>query len=204
MIMAGRDRRRQIIEAAIQLLRERPFREVTVDHVAERAGVTRGLVLYYFQTRDNLFLETAVEYLDQVREIFGPPPAEPGGDWIIGEIDTFLELAERDPVIFDSSLNAMGVVAGVSEVLNEMTAFTASRVAAALGAPPDHPLLNAVLQAWGRSCADLAVGAARARLADRDRLRAVILGHLRGAVAAVVDGDPELSLDLPAASFASR
>jgi hypothetical protein len=98
----------------------------------------------------------------------------------------------------------MGVVAGVSEVLNEMTAFTASRVAAALGAPPDHPLLNAVLQAWGRSCADLAVRAARARLADRDRLRAVILGHLRGAVAAVVDGDPELSLDLPAASFASR
>ena len=60
---AGRRRRRtpeaaqrEIIAAAEQLLRERPFRELTVDEVMRRTGLSRPSFYVYFKDRHELVL----------------------------------------------------------------------------------------------------------------------------------------------------
>src|SRR3954452_15850225 len=59
----GRRRRRspevaeqEIIEAAEHLLRERPFRELTVDEVMRRTGLSRPSFYVYFKDRHELVL----------------------------------------------------------------------------------------------------------------------------------------------------
>jgi AcrR family transcriptional regulator len=48
--------RREIIEAAERLLRERPFRELTVDEVMRRTGLSRPSFYVYFKDRHELVL----------------------------------------------------------------------------------------------------------------------------------------------------
>ena len=47
---------REIVEAAEALLRERPFRELTVDEVMRRTGLSRPSFYVYFKDRHELVL----------------------------------------------------------------------------------------------------------------------------------------------------
>jgi TetR/AcrR family transcriptional regulator, transcriptional repressor of bet genes len=51
-------RRAQVIEATIQSLAERGFSRTTLTDVAARAGISHGLVLFHFRSKENLLEET--------------------------------------------------------------------------------------------------------------------------------------------------
>lgn len=50
-------RRGQMLAAALEVIAERGFPETRISDVAERAGVSSALVIYYFKTKDNLLAE---------------------------------------------------------------------------------------------------------------------------------------------------
>jgi len=65
----SRDARRvQVIEATIETLAERGYARTTVTDVARRAGISHGLVLFHFDSKEGLLTETlrslAAEYRD--------------------------------------------------------------------------------------------------------------------------------------------
>lgn len=62
-----RESEREILEAAEQLLRERPFREVTVEAVMSRTGLKRPAFYVHFRDRHDLALRV-VEHIG--RELF--------------------------------------------------------------------------------------------------------------------------------------
>ncbi len=57
-------RRTQLIEATIATLSDRGFSRTTLTEVARRAGLSHGLVLFHFQSKDNLLSET-LDYLSE-------------------------------------------------------------------------------------------------------------------------------------------
>lgn len=57
-------RRAQVIEATIQCLAEQGFSRTKVTDVAARAGISHGLVLFHFQSKENLLAET-LDYLSE-------------------------------------------------------------------------------------------------------------------------------------------
>lgn len=76
-------RRLQVIEATIDCLAERGFSRTTVTDVARRAGISHGLVLFHFQSKENLLAETldylAAEYQANWQEalaLAGPAPED--------------------------------------------------------------------------------------------------------------------------------
>jgi AcrR family transcriptional regulator len=50
-------RRRAMLQAAAELISERGFGETRIADVAQRAGTSSGLVIYYFGTRDRLLVD---------------------------------------------------------------------------------------------------------------------------------------------------
>ena len=60
-------RRTQLIEATIATLAERGFSRTTLTEVARRAGLSHGLVLFHFQSKDNLLAETLDYLSDEYR-----------------------------------------------------------------------------------------------------------------------------------------
>lgn len=51
------ERREQILECAITLFGERPYAAVSTTDVAREAGVARGLINHYFESKRGLYLE---------------------------------------------------------------------------------------------------------------------------------------------------
>ncbi len=54
-------RREQMLRAALEVIQERGFPETRIADVAERAGTSPALVIYYFKTKDQLLTE-AIRY----------------------------------------------------------------------------------------------------------------------------------------------
>jgi AcrR family transcriptional regulator len=54
--MVETDTRTKILEAALELFRERGFAESTMREIASRAGVASGLAYYYFDSKDAIVL----------------------------------------------------------------------------------------------------------------------------------------------------
>lgn len=57
-------RRAQVIEATINSLSEQGYSRTTLTGVARRAGISHGLVLFHFQSKENLLAET-LDFLAQ-------------------------------------------------------------------------------------------------------------------------------------------
>ena len=55
-VPVGMDRRQQILSAALDLFAEHGRDGATNEEIAERAGVTPGLIYFYFRSKDDLFL----------------------------------------------------------------------------------------------------------------------------------------------------
>ena len=54
-------RREQMLQAALEVMAERGYAETRIADVAERAGTSPALVIYYFKTKDQLLTE-AIRY----------------------------------------------------------------------------------------------------------------------------------------------
>jgi len=71
-VTAARGRTRDaIVEAALELFRERGFEGTTMRAVAERAGVSVGNAYYYFSSKDEL----VQGFYDQLVAELGDPAA---------------------------------------------------------------------------------------------------------------------------------
>lgn len=63
-----KDKRSHILEATEALFKDRRIDEVTLDEVAERAGVGKGTIYLYFSDKNDLFLNMITESLERVRD----------------------------------------------------------------------------------------------------------------------------------------
>jgi AcrR family transcriptional regulator len=65
---ASVDRRVDLIRAAYRLFGEKGVHRISLDEIAAAAGLSKGLVLYYFKTKENLVLSTMRWALDATAE----------------------------------------------------------------------------------------------------------------------------------------
>ena len=64
--------RARLLDAALELTRERGFERVTVQDIAERAGLTTGAIYGNFKNRDALFIALAERQWSSPRPVFRP------------------------------------------------------------------------------------------------------------------------------------
>jgi AcrR family transcriptional regulator len=77
----AKDRHQEILDAAARVITERGLAETRISDIAEQAGVSPGLILYYFESKDRLLAEALTFandqfYLRTSREIRRLPSAK--------------------------------------------------------------------------------------------------------------------------------
>jgi AcrR family transcriptional regulator len=70
----SKDRHQEILEAAARVITDRGLGDTRISDIAERCGVSPGLVLYYFESKDRLLVEALTYandtfYLAQSRDL---------------------------------------------------------------------------------------------------------------------------------------
>jgi AcrR family transcriptional regulator len=61
----GKDRHQEILGAAARVITDRGLAETRISDIAEQAGVSPGLILYYFESKDRLLAEALTFANDQ-------------------------------------------------------------------------------------------------------------------------------------------
>ena len=90
-------RRRQLIEATIDSIVEKGLSATTLATVAEAAGLSQGVAVFYFQTKENLLAETLRYHNEQYAEVWREALAQAPDDPV--ERICALFLADLDPRI---------------------------------------------------------------------------------------------------------
>lgn len=151
--LAPDERRAQILSVAVRIFRERPYGEVSLDDIAEQAGIARGLINHHFGTKRDLYVEV-VRRIMAVPEI--PVPEYIHGQSVRDRLDvavaSWLDVIERNRDIWLDSVRTSGMgdpeIARITEEARETGAVRAAQVMG-LG-PVDElsPERMGMLRAW--------------------------------------------------------
>ena len=97
--IAGEDKRRLILDAAVRVLARKGYHTCRVGDIAEEAGVAYGLVYHYFTSKEEvletIFRETWTDLLEAVRQV--EESGEPAHEQLRQVAAILLRSWRRDP-----------------------------------------------------------------------------------------------------------
>lgn len=145
------DRRQAILDAALELARTRPFDEITVSDVARTAGVSHGLVFYYFRDKWGVTAEALAQLLDDMRAFQTPPrggasPADDLAAFVRRHLAYLLDRRDSYLVLMRGGAMARPEV---RDLLDDARRRGVLAVAAILGLPePLSPMDDLRISGW--------------------------------------------------------
>jgi AcrR family transcriptional regulator len=189
--MSTEARRQQLLDSGVALLKHRPHTEVSIEEIAEAAGVSKGLLYHYFPTKGEFIVAALERGQQELAERLAPDPSLPPVQRLDASLEAFLDYVEEYPAAFAS------IFRGESEDPAVTVAVEAGR-AAQLGilmesigewdgAPVSverTPELEAAVQGWLFFVEGAVLHWLEAGNLDRDRLRVLLRAALGGAVLA--------------------
>ena len=155
--LSADDRRRQLIGIGLQLLVTTPIHQLSVDAVAERAGISRSLLFHYFPTKHDFYAAVVRAAARRMLRSSEAPAGAPGDRLtaLVAGIADFIE-RHRDPFLAIVR-GAGGADPGIREIVDQARAGLAEQVLAELRAtraeadepePGDPALLSAAVHGW--------------------------------------------------------
>ncbi|WP_433335207.1 TetR/AcrR family transcriptional regulator [Spirillospora sp. CA-294931] len=188
------ERREQILGVARTMFTEVPYAEVSTAAIADRAGVRRGLIHYYFGTKRDLFLEV-VRVLAADVSVVAPPvgdlPPMPLEETVELLVRLYMETTEVNAETWFAAADAEGFGQDpeLLRITNKARDVTVEHMIALLRVARPTETLRAVLRAY----AGLAEATTRQWLQEKtlDREQARVLLS-RSLLALLTDVVPAL------------
>ncbi|MER5735230.1 MULTISPECIES: helix-turn-helix domain-containing protein [unclassified Streptomyces] len=186
------DRRAQLLAVSAQLFAARPYEEVLMEDVAERAGVSRALLYRHFPSKHDLFAAVYRQAADQLLAETRFDPGDTLVDQLIQGLDTHLDyfIANRNAV-----LAANRVLAGDPVIQTIMTDELDALRARLLNVLPladeeAREAVSGVLRSWLVFVQTLCVDWLTRQTCTRTELRDVCVGAVLGAIRPLLADDP--------------
>ncbi|EOM77373.1 TetR/AcrR family transcriptional regulator [Rhodococcus rhodnii] len=204
-------RRAQLLDQGVRILAEQGLDGVTVEGIAERAGVSRALVFHYFASADDLRLAVVSEASAALLARTDPDrvaPAE-GGDDLAGVlravIDSYVDYATENRWIYVSLLRGKAsgdpaMAALFEETRSAMVRQALARLPSGYSVTPDAvpPALELAVRGWIAFVEEATITWLREPRITRDELVTLEVAALPGLLMAVA---PDVALELAAASL---
>ena len=103
------ERRRAIFNAAMEVFSQWEYKRASTDLIAAKAGVSKGLLFYYFHNKKTLYLETFVYAQEMVSELICHPSFWETADFferILLATEIKMDLLRRNPYLMDFAVRA--------------------------------------------------------------------------------------------------
>lgn len=156
--LSRHERRSQLIVLGIRLLETVPFHALSLDDVAERAGVSRSLLFHYFPTKLDYLtavVRAAADHVLSLTEIPENAHAEDGTRAIITALVRYIQRRRDNYVAVLRSGRAVDPV--LEKVVDGMHRTISLRVLDSLGIHEPGPLALVLTRAWLAGIEELAL-----------------------------------------------
>lgn len=149
--MSREQRRAQLLELGMQAVMESSFDEVSVEQVADAAGISRGLLFHYFPTRRDFLVAIARAGAQQLLDVTAPDPAlDPLAQLRVGMAAYISYIVDRRDAYVSLVRGAAGGDPAMLEVVRDTRHRIVERMLDGVGiAPADAPArLRIALHGW--------------------------------------------------------
>lgn len=98
----GNVARERLLQAGYAFIAKRPFESVTVDEIADAAGVAHGLLFHYFGSKQGLYLEIMRDAAEQLEKIHleQHPPGVPAEEKLAAFLHRHMDFIRRWPTAY--------------------------------------------------------------------------------------------------------
>jgi AcrR family transcriptional regulator len=152
------DRRNELLALGAEVFGQRPYDEVRIDEIAERAGVSRALMYHYFPDKRAFFAAVVRAEGERLFEATNTPP-QPGlslFEQLRAGVLAYVHYDEQHPHGAWTAYMGVGrsdpVLRGIEDIDNERQANRImARIIAAAGAPLDDKLerdVRVIIYSW--------------------------------------------------------
>lgn len=101
-------RREQLLAAGARLLAERPYDEVSIEEIAQAAGVSKGLLYHYFPTKRDFLIAAIERGQEELAELTAPDPDLPPAEQLGASLDRFLDFVEEHEAAYAAIFRSRG------------------------------------------------------------------------------------------------
>lgn len=115
------ERRAQLLALAREAFAQKSYDDVSIDELAQAAGVSKGLLYHYFPSKRDLYVETVRVATEQLFQRTVPDPSLPPREQVVRGVDGYLRYVEENAAAFVSIMQSgIGLDREVSAIVEAM------------------------------------------------------------------------------------
>ena len=134
--------------AALEVFGDRDYDEVSVDEVAEAAGVSHGLVFQYFGSKKGLYVACLEPLIEGFRSRVEPDPDLPPVERLREGLRNFADAISEHPAGYRNLMTRAAAFSEVRETLERARWWRITQIAEGMGVDPERPEVRVGLRAW--------------------------------------------------------
>jgi AcrR family transcriptional regulator len=173
------ERRTQLLRLGIEMFASRSYEEISIDDIAEAAGVSKGLLYHYFPGKREFYVEAIRASSLHLRQLTEPDPLLPPSARLRAAIDAHLDYIREHRAVYQMIYSGgIGVAPEVGTILEEHRAFVMDRLLKNLGVAKPRPALRVALRAWIRMVEGVSLDwIARPELQQKDLRELLVVAY---------------------------
>jgi AcrR family transcriptional regulator len=173
------ERRRQLIDAAIELYSRRPFEQVSVEDIAEAADVSRALFYRYFSGPADVFGAASRAAIDVLIARLTTPRTGTPEEQLRSGVAEYIDFVEQHPTAFVAVVrNSSAISADTKGLVEEVRLAIIDVIRTGAGLTGPMPLVDLTIWCWTAAMEEATLRWLRDPLLSKDALVTWMTGQL--------------------------
>jgi AcrR family transcriptional regulator len=146
-----RERREQLLDLGLRLFGSKPYDEISIDEIAQLAGMSKGLLYHYFPSKRDFYVACLRAASLQLRRLMHPKPDLPPSDQVRSSLSVYLDHVQANRSKIQAFLRGgIGSDPEVLEVIEATRRAVWESMLAGMRASEDERLLRSAVRSWVR------------------------------------------------------
>jgi AcrR family transcriptional regulator len=143
------ERRTQLLDLGRRLFNARPYDAISIDEIANAAGISKGLLYHYFPSKRHFYVEVVRVGADLVQKLTAVRPELPPAAQLHASIDSFLTYVEKNAAAYGHLLRSgVGTDPEASAIVEGTRRAMVDQVLTSIGLADGRPLVRLVMRGW--------------------------------------------------------
>jgi AcrR family transcriptional regulator len=185
------DRREQLLDLGIELLATRSLDELSIDLLAEEAGISRGLLYHYFRNKQEFHRAVVRRATDEMLELTTPDPSLDALTRLTTGLAAYIDYVEGNFEPFTSLVR--GAASGdrfLREIYEDARGAITGRIFDSVGelGLSDSPATRLLVNGWAAMVEEAVITWVQERQVPKEELLRLLAAALPAVLAATVSG----------------
>lgn len=189
-------RREQLLDLGVSLLATRSLDELSIDLLAEEAGISRGLLYHYFRNKQEFHRAVVQRATDEMLALTTPDPSLDAMGRLTEGLAAYIAYVEENFEPFMSLVR--GAASGdrlLREIYEGARGTLTARIHDSIGelGLADTPATRLLIDGWAAMVEETVIGWVQQRQVSADELLRLLAAALPAVLAAAADARPARS-----------